>query len=684
MMHNVAERYDVLSPIGTGGTAVVYKALDKVLNRFVAIKMLRTEHAHDTDFLQRFRKEAQSVAAMQHPHIVAVHDVGEHKGRPYIVMEYVDGETLHDRIERSGALPIAEAVVIARRVAEALVYAHERGIIHRDIKPHNILLGTQGAIKVTDFGIARDVSSVTITQVGALMGSVHYFSPEHARGYAVGKPADVYSLGVVLYQMITGKLPFQGESPVGVALMHLQHPLIPPRTLVRTIPQSVENIVMRALRKSIDERYASISDMLADLHVCLLPSRMEETPLSWTEDDDMVTRQVPALAIPQTWEEPKKQRRRKGWVIVVLALFVATAGVWAGWSALSGTPSTVLVPIVRGLPMERAIAELQQAGLVVSMPVTMDFSRKVPENYVISQTLAGEQAKRATPIELTVSKGIQRISVPDFVGKSEEEVITQLDALGVATARIDWVREYDGAPKGQIVRQFPEARTMIDPIEESLRLVVSRGKEAVRMPDLVGRTRAEAEAILEREGFVVQENTFVEEEAYAPIGQVVKQSPYAAGDEVRLDAAGLVVTVSKGLPADAKTVRYTVVVGPAQPDAPSDIVITLTDAYGEAVQKVKETITKKRTFGFDFTVSPTIAAVIGVQRDGVALATYTWTLADVHVQPKPSDDASNEAVFPVDAPQQELLPDAPVVPEPMPESPPEAAPNDALQPEGVQ
>ncbi|EXX85166.1 serine/threonine protein kinase, partial [Paenibacillus darwinianus] len=287
-------RYEIIERIGSGGMALVYKAHDVLLNRKVAVKILRQQFGHDEEFVRRFRREAQSAASLSHPNVVSIYDVGEEEDTHYIVMEYVEGSNLNDLIKERAPLQTEEAVRFAVQICDALDHAHQNQIIHRDIKPHNILIGKNGRVKVTDFGIARAVTSSTITQTGSVVGSVHYFSPEHAKGISTGEKSDLYSLGIVLYQMLTGRLPFLGESPISVALKHLQDDFEEPRQVNPHIPQSLENIILRSMRKNSSERYASAQEMLEDLETCLKPERLNEPKIAFTQDLDE-TRAMPAI-----------------------------------------------------------------------------------------------------------------------------------------------------------------------------------------------------------------------------------------------------------------------------------------------------------------------------------------------------------------------------------------------------
>ncbi|MED5020205.1 Stk1 family PASTA domain-containing Ser/Thr kinase, partial [Paenibacillus chibensis] len=307
--HELGGRYEIIERIGGGGMALVYKAHDLLLGRNVAVKVLRQQFVHDEEFIRRFRREAQSAASLSHPNVVSIYDVGQEDEVHYIVMEYVEGHNLNEIIKERAPLQVDEAVRIASQICDALDHAHQNQIIHRDIKPHNILIGRNGRVKVTDFGIARAVTSTTITQTGSVVGSVHYFSPEHAKGVVTGEKSDLYSLGIVLYQMLTAQLPFLGESPISVALKHLQEEFEEPRKMNPLIPQSVENIILKSMRKNPQERYQSAKEMLHDLDTCLLPERRNERKMNFMDlDDEDRTRVIPAIKPQQIGAVPVRSR----------------------------------------------------------------------------------------------------------------------------------------------------------------------------------------------------------------------------------------------------------------------------------------------------------------------------------------------------------------------------------------
>ena len=288
-------RYEILTRIGGGGMALVYKAHDLLLSRNVAVKVLRQQFVHDEEFIRRFRREAQSAAALSHPNVVSIYDVGQEDDVHFIVMEYIEGHNLNEIIQDRAPLQAEEAVRVAAQIADALDHAHQNHIIHRDIKPHNILIGRNGRVKVTDFGIARAVTSSTITQTGSVIGSVHYFSPEHAKGVSTGEKSDIYSARHRAVSDGDRQAAVLGESPISVALKHLQEPLQEPRIVNPLIPQSVENIIIKAMRKNPAERYSTAGEMVEDLETALRPDRINEPKIMFQGGDFDETRIMPAI-----------------------------------------------------------------------------------------------------------------------------------------------------------------------------------------------------------------------------------------------------------------------------------------------------------------------------------------------------------------------------------------------------
>ncbi|MGC5328748.1 Stk1 family PASTA domain-containing Ser/Thr kinase, partial [Brevibacillus sp. SYSU BS000544] len=434
-------RYQLERKIGGGGMAIVYRARDLVLNRTVAVKVLRPQFGIDEDFVNRFRREAIAVASLSHPNIVSVYDVGEDEDTYFMVMEYIEGLTVKDLINQQGALPTAEAVRIAVQVCDALDHAHQNQIIHRDIKPHNILIGNNGRVKVTDFGIARAVTSATITHTGSVLGSVHYFSPEQARGGVTGEKSDIYSLGIVLYEMVTGKLPFSGDSPISVALKHLQEPLPHPREINPNLPQSVENVILKALVKDPFLRYASAREMLLDLETCLTKERQNEPKIEFPVDDEQ-TRVIPAIT-PEMLEQANKEQQNRTrirpdeeqkkkpnlWIkaiswIGAIGLFIVLAFVGFNYAMEIFHVPEYPVPLVQGTKVEIAEAKIREAKLIPKVEYTFSSQE---EGIVTEQNPAPPmRLKENGEVLIVVSKGQQNIPMPQFIGLNRASAEEQL------------------------------------------------------------------------------------------------------------------------------------------------------------------------------------------------------------------------------------------------------------------
>jgi serine/threonine protein kinase len=528
-------RYEIKEKLGSGGMAVVYKARCTWLDRIVTVKVLRDELVNDEEFVRRFRQEAQAVARLSHPNIVSVYDVGQEDGTYYIVMEYIDGQTLKEMIKEKGKLSPEKAIDLTSQICSALEHAHENNIIHRDIKPHNILMTSRGKVKVADFGIARAAAETTVTHPGKIMGSVHYLSPEQARGEVVGISSDLYSAGAVLYEMLTGRVPFEGESPISVALKHLQDPIIPPRELDPTIPEPVEQVILRALNKDPKKRFSSAREMLKALKAAgrgetidfLLEPYDEGTaegrqPLpdnnNPTWQDETRSFERPAGQVNKT----KKKPRPITWVLLsllILGLFIGL--VYAG-SKLVMVPD-VTVPNVQGKLAEEAIRELRIAGLegvVVSKP----FNNEIEKDRVISQKpLPNELAKKGRQVELIVSQGAQLDVVPNVKGRNATEAGILLSNRGFKS-EVEEV--YDSlTAKGLVISQTPAADSQ-QPIGTTVHLYVSLGPEPqdIYMPDLVGKKLEEAQAKLTQMGLTLGSVTEEASNQYF-VGQVVNQDP---------------------------------------------------------------------------------------------------------------------------------------------------------------
>ncbi len=663
--HTLGGRYELLARVGGGGMALVYKARDILLNRFVAVKVLRQQFMHDEEFIRRFRREAQAAASLSHPNIVSIYDVGQEEDAHYIVMEYVDGNNLNEIIRERAPLQVEEAVRIASQICDALDHAHHNQIIHRDIKPHNILIGKNGRVKVTDFGIARAVTSSTITQTGSVVGSVHYFSPEHAKGVTTGEKSDIYSLGIVIYQMLTGRLPFLGESPISVALKHLQEPFEEPRLVNPHIPQSVENVILRAMRKNQQERYSSAKAMLADLETCLQPQRLHEPRVQFAsdvDDDEERTRVIPALkpdmrlsgqetlakageAQPKRRDEERAEEEpKRRWVMptvfAVLAVVLIGILIWAVM-ALKGqlSPKDVEIPTVVGMQFEDAKAELEKVGLHVLEPAPKEPSDTAKVDEVIKQDKQDMSVKEGATITLTVSSGVQLSPMPKVTEQSYDDAVEMLKNAGVDEGRIHKNEVNDASEIGTVLDQDPKAEADFDPKTATVTLTVSKGPESIKMPNLMGMTLEEAKAEIERNNLKLKQ--VYNEPSYSTKGLVFEQFPVQPNEPIDV-GTGVELWISNGYPKEAKERPYDVTVSPATEGVTSTIVIKYSDARGDNIEwktmKIKETKTVRLTL----VLSPTKAGKITVYRDDQFYSEVPIPYDEVPASVQPDPPASSE------------------------------------------
>lgn len=600
--------------------SVVYRALDRVLGRHVAVKVLRSQFGGDADFIRRFRREAQAAASLSHPNIVNIYDVGTDGDDHFIVMEYIEGRTLKEWIQREGPLPVERAVEIAKQVCAALAHAHERGIVHRDVKPHNILISASGAVKVTDFGIARAVTANTITYAGSVIGSVHYFSPEQARGEMTDIKSDIYSLGVVLYEMVTGHLPFSGDSPISVALKHVREPLVEPRQLNPAIPQSVENVILRAMAKNPLDRYHTVQEMAADLDRALLfPNvpkfvpRFVESPVG--EDTAILT---PKGGLPSSSDTPRgggepDGGRRKGWILLkrlslwgaaaLLVLVLASATAYFLFTSVFRVPD-VRMPDVTRQPYDQAVQVLVQSGFRRENIQRVDMpNNDVPPGAVFRQDPeAGTTVKANRPVTLWVSVGKETVSMPAVENMPLDRAKRLLAQNGIPESALTISYEYSDQPKDTVIRQYPKEEVPLVPGKDKVQLVVSRGPEMVSVPDVVGLTEEQARQKLAEAQLAVGK-VQNKPDYKTPAGVVVQQAPYKPGDQAPKGRA-VDLWVSSGYPKDARILVYNVRVqlDPGRP--PAQVRITVTDARGTDQTAVSETVSGSKTYPVQVVLQP--------------------------------------------------------------------------------
>ncbi|TWM24722.1 Stk1 family PASTA domain-containing Ser/Thr kinase [Bacillus licheniformis] len=558
----ISGRYEILRAIGGGGMANVYLALDIILDREVAIKVLRFDFVHDADFIRRFRREAQSAASLDHPNIVSIYDVGEEDDIYYIVMEYVEGMTLKEYINRTGPLHPKEAVQIMEQIVSAIAHAHDNQIVHRDIKPHNILIDHMGHIKVTDFGIAMALSSTTITHTNSVLGSVHYLSPEQARGGLSTKKSDIYSLGIVLFELLTARMPFEGESAVSIALKHLQSETPSVKRWNPAVPQSIENVVLKAMAKDPFHRYEAAEEMENDLKTAFDPDRLNEKRFTIPSDDEM-TKAVPIIknlpengsssqsgggeeeAAPLSKKEKKKQakankkKKRKKWPLILLTVFFVLAA--SAVLALTVFPSLfipkdVAVPDVAGLEYEEAVIKLEDEGFEVDPNAEDIADDKIEEGLIVkTDPAAGDIVKEGSTVKLYKSSGKEKTEVDDVVGQKVDAAKKLLEQKGFKNIKTEEVHDEEEA--GTIIEQDPAAGTEIVAADDEVKLTVSLGPEAITLRDLKTYSKQAASGYLDDHQLVL-----VEKEAHSedvPEGQVIKQKPEAGasvkpGDKVEV------------------------------------------------------------------------------------------------------------------------------------------------------
>ena len=517
-------RYQVIGKVGSGGMAEVYGADDLQLGRKVAVKVLHRRFTEDEEFVERFRREAQSAAGLQHQHVVSVYDRGEWDGTYYIAMEFLEGRSLKDVIREEGPLDALRAVDIAIQILRAARFAHRRGIIHRDLKPHNVILDDEDRAKVTDFGIARAGAS-DMTETGSIMGTAQYLSPEQAQGHAVSAQSDLYAIGIVLYEMLAGRLPFDAESAVTIALKQVSE-APPPLSELPDLPSDLEAVTMRSLEKDPAQRFQDADEFIGALEAV-------RAQLTGAPGGDTTSFLPPPPVVAEEWEqvaEPQRPRRRRWLWAVVAGLLVAGAVIAA--LLLLGGPDRIAVPNVVGADLQVAQERLRSEGFEVEVT---EARNPQPEGRVIGQDPeADAEAPEGSTVNLTVSGGPGDVAVPDVVGDPRDEAVEELEDAGF---EIDEERVFSAnVAAGRVIETRPPPGSQIERGSE-VRLIVSRGQETDVVPSVVGRQEAVATRELRDAGFAVDVQAT---EGGGAAGQVVSQDP-AGGTEA---SAGSTVTIT--------------------------------------------------------------------------------------------------------------------------------------------
>ena len=550
----LAGRYELLERIGEGGMSVVYKAKDKLLNRFVAIKILKPEFINDHKFIDSFRRESQAAASMSHPNIVNIYDVGKEGNIHYIVMELIEGRALSDSIKDEGPMPYTKVIAISKQIAAALAFAHKNHIIHRDVKPHNIMMTPNGTAKITDFGIAKAVNAATIVDnTDGIIGSVHYFSPEQARGGYVDEKSDIYSLGIVMYEMLTGNVPFDGDNPVNIALMHINGEMTKPSQLVDGVPPALEHIILKCTDKYPVNRYASADELIEALNnLEFVGSVVGGSVLMGSDKDQKAIYEAPVAENEQYEQydedddeiyEPKKKKgkNRKKMIIIISAIVAALVvglAVCFGMGLFGG--KEIQTPDFTGLTVEEAEDKAEEFDLKIKEGEPV-INEEVKAGLIVSQTPEpGDVVKTKGVVTVYVSAGPGDGTVPEVVGLSENAA---RDAIEKAGFKANVSSQASEEESGKIIDQDPAAGEKVEK-GSTINLVASDGSLAMaNMPYLIGKSLDDAKSSLKKAKLKTGDVSYEFSDTYAE-GEVMWQQ-YDSGERLEKNTS-VKLTVSKG------------------------------------------------------------------------------------------------------------------------------------------
>ena len=565
-------RYLILGNIGSGGMANVFLARDLILDREVAIKVLRYDFLNDQSAIRRFQREMLASTELVHPNIVTVYDAGQEGETQFLVMEYVKGMDLKRYIQTQYPIPYGRIVDIMQQILSAVALAHQHRIIHRDLKPQNILIDESGTVKITDFGIAVALSETSITQTNSMLGSVHYLSPEQARGSMATNQSDIYAIGIILYEMLTGKVPFDGESAVTIALKHFQEEIPSVRLYDRHVPQSLENVVLKATAKDPIDRYQSAEEMSADLATALDSSRLNEPawhPANHVEETKVLpnlTEQMPTVApVEEIVTKPEKEAEEKPvpskkkakdqqkpkskkkllflGIAAVLVIGIATIA----FSVLGGGKNEISVPDVSNLSESAARSKLQEAGLKAAGQTEEITSDKIPEGKVVKTNPEAKAiVQKGREVVLYISTGGRKIKMKDYTDMEYKEAVEALVKLDFKESKIKKKEEYsDTVEKGKIISQTPEANSEVTPDKTSVKFVVSKGAKPIKISDYVGMTINEALLDLANNGINESQVKQTQQESDKEAGTILSQTP-SAGSSVTPSNTIINFVVSSG------------------------------------------------------------------------------------------------------------------------------------------
>lgn len=581
-------RYEIIRGIGSGGMAKVYLAYDLILNREVAVKILRFDFQNDPKALQRFQREALAASEIVHPNVVEIYDIGEDHGLQYIVMEYVKGTDLKTYIYENAPISFDKAVDIMQQILSAVAVAHQHRIIHRDLKPQNILINGAGECKITDFGIAVALSETSITQTSTLLGSVHYLSPEQARGANATPQSDIYALGIILYELLTGKVPFDGESAVSIALKHFQEEIPSVRKVNPNIPQALENVIFKATAKDPNERYRSVNEMSEDLSTVLSATRVnepvfltkkEQAELAQKKQAEKEKEQQKEVEPPkQETKKKKKKKKRKWWLWGLLLLLLL------GMGFFFLQPKTS-VPDLTGKSVNEAEQILQKQHLKID-DVEYEFDSSIPKDHVIrTKPKEGTTVKRYKKVLLIVSRGTESYTMKNVLGQNIDDVVASLENDGWNKKDIEITKCLNSTfDKNMIFEQEPSAQTKLTVGKDKISLLVSVGSSGLPLEDMSGWSQSEVEQYLSRNGLHV---VWKYEPSNKEKGTVLRQEPskntdMSIGDSVVVTLASDKETSSgnsyEGTPASENRPQSEV---PVNPTTPSSAPVSETPAVSE-------------------------------------------------------------------------------------------------------